>query len=76
MNRKLSSFKRKSPSRTSRRKSSKSRVKLCRRKFGMTCKEFLKYKIGINMHEFPNKKQALAISYAQTRKMFPNCKHI
>lgn len=50
------------------------------------CKAYLRNKISKNIHEFKKRsilkngrritsiKQALAISYSQTRKAFPRCK--
>lgn len=43
------------------------------------CKKYLQKKIKINMHEykkgrFVSRKQALAVSYSQTRKKYPRCK--
>jgi hypothetical protein len=65
----------------SQRSRSKSRSKL-RSKTGtkkkMSCKDYLRKKIEINMREFKEgrfktAKQAIAVSYSQVRKKHPRC---
>jgi hypothetical protein len=60
--RRKSKSKRKTSKRVSRKRLSK-----------LECLDLLKSKIGINMREFPNRKQAIAVSYSQVKKYQPNC---
>jgi hypothetical protein len=57
-------------------KKSKRRTK---RKYKSKCRQRLNDKIKINMKEykqglFKSRKQAIAVSYSQTRKKYPRCK--
>lgn len=57
----------------------KKRIKKRRSVTKTTCKRFLQKKISINMKEwkegkYKSQKQALAVSYSQTRKKYPTCK--
>jgi len=72
------SSKRKSVRRKSVRKKSKSKRKTSKRVSRkrlskLECLDLLKSKIGINMREFPNRKQAIAVSYSQVKKYQPSC---
>lgn len=63
------------PRRVSRGRKNSSRRK---KKLSKKCSRFLKKKIGINMREykegrFKSPSQAIAVSYSQMRKKFPNC---
>jgi hypothetical protein len=45
------------------------------------CKKYLQKKIRINMSEYKNgryvsRKQALAVSYSQTKKKYPRCRSV
>lgn len=64
-------------SRKSSRKSKKSSIKSkskYRKPKNMSCKQYLSAKIKINSREFKNKKQAIAVSYAEVKKGNPACK--
>ena len=65
-------YKRKTKRKSNKKKKSKSISK------SVSCRDRLKNKIRINMHEYKSgryksRQQAIAVSYSQIRKMYPQC---